>query len=382
VTTSDAYRQTADQPLPQVVSGAVVAYRLFDIADLVDLARSEELWTAAARGTSQRGRLAATHEKAVAFGVAPVTLPLKTIDLDLAGVHRTAQVSARLFEFGAVSIAVHVPLADLGWAAFREAVNALHGQFGPGMDGPWQEWLASLRETVAPALTRPNATVLEEDYLVVLVNSLDTPVRGTDLIDRLDLASLLAGEDRALSAQARASLLQQAYSYYADDLVLLTWDRAFVYEPRGDSDVLDVLEVANAQLLEMRYYDSLLDAELARMYVHLGEMRRGQGPFMARRYATLARRLRATVAEVTELTEKVENALKVTEDVYLARVYSAALGLFRVAAVGATVQRKLAIIRESYTALYEEAAGSRGTLLELLIIMLISVEIFLTLVRY
>ena len=71
---------------------------------------------------------------------------------------------------------------------------------------------------------------------------------------------------------ARQDLLRQRFSYYTDDLVALTWDRAFIYEPRGDSDVMDVLEVANAQLLEMRYYDELqddelLDDELPRMYV-------------------------------------------------------------------------------------------------------------------
>ena len=48
--------------------------------------------------------------------------------------------------------------------------------------------------------------------------------------------------------------------------MVLTWDRAFIYEPRQESDVADVLEVANAQLVEMRYYDELLDAELPRMY--------------------------------------------------------------------------------------------------------------------
>ena len=41
----------------------------------------------------------------------------------------------------------------------------------------------------------------------------------------------------------------------------------------------------------------------------------------ARRFADLARRLYTMVAEVTELTEKVDNALQVTEDVYLARIY-------------------------------------------------------------
>ena len=71
---------------------------------------------------------------------------------------------------------------------------------------------------------------------------------------------------RPLSDGARADLLRQRFSYYTDDLVVLTWDRAFIYEPRGDSDVADVLEIANAQLLEMRYYDELLDDELPRMY--------------------------------------------------------------------------------------------------------------------
>ncbi|MFW9331552.1 hypothetical protein ACN9OR_12145, partial [Glaesserella parasuis] len=93
------------------------------------------------------------------------------------------------------------------------------------------------------------------------------------------------------------------------------------------------------QLLEMRYYDELLDAELPRMYDLVEATRRL--PLAPRRYAKLARRLYALVAEVTELTEKVDNALQVTEDVYLARVYTAALDLFRVRAVGAAVDRKL-----------------------------------------
>ena len=54
--------------------------------------------------------------------------------------------------------------------------------------------------------------------------------------------------------------------------------------------------------------------------------------------------------------------LQVTEDVYLARVYAAAMELFRVPNVSAAVDRKLAIIRETYTALHSEAAGSRAEL--------------------
>ena len=151
-------------------------------------------------------------------------------------------------------------------------------------------------------------------------------------------------------------------------------------EPRRDSDVADVLEVANAQLLELRYYDELLDDELPAMYARV-EAARGTKPlFAARRFAALARRLYTLVAEVTELTEKVDNALQVTEDVYLARIYASALELFRVPRLGAAVDRKLAIIRDTYTALYDEASGSRAEFLELAIIVLIVIEIGLALI--
>jgi Holliday junction resolvasome RuvABC endonuclease subunit len=101
----------------------------------------------------------------------------------------------------------------------------------------------------------------------------------------------------------------------------------------------------------------------------------------SRRFSRLARRLYTLVAEVTELTEKVDNALQVTEDVYLARIYAAALDLFRVRVVSAAVDRKLAIIRDTYAALYEEASSGRAALMELAVVVLIVVEIVLALVR-
>jgi uncharacterized Rmd1/YagE family protein len=46
------------------------------------------------------------------------------------------------------------------------------------------------------------------------------------------------------------------------------------------------------------------------------------------------------------------------------------------------VDRKLAIIRDTYAALYEEASGKRGELLELAIIVLIVVEIAIAILRH
>jgi hypothetical protein len=365
-----------------VTAGSILAYRLFDVAYAIDLAKAEQIWARTVRTGSSRGRLTTSPPKAIAFGVPPVALDMGTLALPLPEGSLQATVTARLYDFGVISIALRVAVTDLSWAAFSQRLNAIDRAVGLApATALWTQLLDRVRKGVGEALVRPIPSPLEEDYLIGVANTFSEPMTAEALIGRLDLIPLLSGEQRPLSEGARRDLLRHRYSYYTDDMVVLTWDRAFLYEPRGDTDVIDVLEVANAQLLEMRYYDELLDAELPRMYDLVEATRRRWALPGARRFADLARRLYTMVAEVTELTEKVDNALQVTEDVYLARIYAAALELFRVPTVSAAVDRKLSIIRDTYTALYDEAHSSRSEWLEIVILVLIFVEIILAVVR-
>jgi hypothetical protein len=364
----------------KIVAGHILALRLFDVAYAIDLPRAQILLARHVSGQAVRSRLATTPPKAVAFDVPPLNVTLDLVVLDLDGVAVEAALTARLYDFGAVTLALRVPGAGLEWEGFSARVNAVDRVLED--TAFWDTRLEALRRTLAEALLRPSTSRLTEDYLIGVVHQFDPAPSAAEMLDRLDLVPLLSGETRPLSNAARADLLRSRFSYYADDLVVLTWDRAFIYEPRGESDVADVLEVANAQLLEMRYYDELLDAELPAMYDMVEGARRGLNVLAARRYAGLARRLYTLVAEVTELTEKVDNALQVSEDVYLARVYAAALDGFRVPTFSAAVHRKLAIIRDTYTALYDEASAARSEIMEAAIVLLIVVELVLALVRH
>ena len=85
-----------------------------------------------------------------------------------------------------------------------------------------------------------------------------------------DIAQLLRGERELLSTQEREEALRHRLSYLAGDLVVVTWSAAFIYDT--EANVLatqDILEFANSQLLQFRYYDRLLDDELTRIYAHL-----------------------------------------------------------------------------------------------------------------
>jgi len=366
-----------------IAAGSITVLRMLDIAYAIDLARVETLWTVHTNASASRARLHATPAKAMAFGDPPVALQLAPMRLDFGQGALECGVTASFYAFGAVALSIAVPLRDLRWSQLLQLNNAIARRIGPGSeDTLWSSLLQSLIAVVRPALEKPSATQLREDYAIVLLSDLGEPLSAEALMSRADLVPLLSGEERGLSESARQELLRQKFSYYTDDLVVLTWDRAFVYEPRGDSDVLDVLEVANAQLLELRYYDELLDAELPRMYDQVEGARHAIALLAARQFANLARLLYTLVAEVTELTEKIDNTLQVTEDVYLARVYGAALTLFRVPSVASAVDRKLSIIRDTYSALYEEASSRRAELLEIAIVVLIVVEIILALKQW
>jgi hypothetical protein len=360
----------------RVVSGAVIASRLFDVADSIDLTKSEILWAQQARPAGMRSRLTFTSPKAVAFGVPPLEITLPEVPVLLDGEPFRAEATARLYDFGVVRLALQVAADGLAWTDFTQRVFAVDRAVGPASETTiWHDLLGQLSAVFDAAYLRRAPSFLEEDYLVGTVQAFDTAPSAEDLLQLIDLVPLLSGEQRPLSADVRHELLKHRFSYYADDLAVLTWDRAFVYEPRGDSDVIDVIDIANAQLLEMRYYQRLLDAELPRMYDSVEAMRRNSRLLATRRYANLARRLYSLVGEVTELREKLDNALQITEGVYLARVYAAALDLFRVPEVSAAVDRKLATIRDTYAALYDEASAARGAVMEAVIVVLIMVEV-------
>ncbi len=363
--------------LLHIQAGALIAHRLLDVADAIDLAHAETLWLSHAGRESRRTRLSTVSANELDFGVPPVLLTLPELSIHIDGQAMRAEMTARLHDFGAIVIALRVDASELSWDEFVQRCNALDRATAP--QTLWHQVLREVLDVIQPALQRPTSEHLEEDYLFAVVDRFQQPMTAAQIQSQADLAALLSGETRPLSPQEAAELTRQAFSYFADDLVVVTWDRAFIHEPRRDSDVIDIIEVANAQLLEMRYYDELLDAELTTMYDLVANARGGLSLLASRRAARLARRLYGLVAEITGLTEKVENSLQVTEDVYLARVYGAALDLFRVPKLSAAVDRKLAIIRDTYTALYDEASARRAELLELAIVLLIVFEIVLAL---
>jgi hypothetical protein len=363
------------------VDGGATVYRLFDVGYSITLDKANELL-----GGSTRGRLRPVRGEARAIQIRnpPLFASLGSCDVCIGDATRAATLSANLFDFGVCSLQLRIPAPNgLSWADFSEFGSAVGSaaEIGAIMDRE----LRVLLDRIVQAIDRPGVTPLSEEYIVFRIdrmNSSDTAIPASARLSDDQLVSLLLGERRPLSASARRELVPHRFSYYDDDLTVLTWDNALVVEPRTDDrDVEYVLEFANAQLLELRMYDLQLDAEIPALYDRVEATRAKRRLRLSGHFQTVLSDLQTKVADITETVERVENALKVTDDVYLARIYAAALDLFRERAWRRGIERKLGILRETYAMLNSEAQATRAELLEVAIVVLIVAELLLGLLR-
>ena len=351
-------------------------YRLFDVADAVDLARAE----AAVSAPKSRLRLeGAQSGSALEFPRPPLHLGLGSREIRLTSGARTADASAHVYDYGVVSIRYRLPIPP--GASMRDLVQLAEELFvepTPALDAEARREADELARALGAALERPHAWDGLESYQVFFVRRFEGGVaRAADLVAQAPIAELLLGEtsEVPLSKAEREDVLSHHHTYLEDDLAVLHWNSALVVEPSGVEDIPDLLEFATAHLLELRYYDALLDRELHRIY---DEIEAGGSPvanILTRRYRRLQRETAALLLELSEMIERLENAVKIVGDFYLARLYLSAVRRFRLPAWQESVLRKQKLVADVNDLIGDAADTSRSELLEIAIIALIVFEI-------
>ncbi|HTE45576.1 MAG TPA: hypothetical protein VK636_10060 [Gemmatimonadaceae bacterium] len=365
------------------VDGSVTFYRLHDVGYAIALDQAATLLGDRTTGRAVPGR---TEARAIQIRNPPLVVSLGSHEITVNGATHRGLFSAHVFDFAVCSLQLRIAApAGLTWSAFAELGAALEAS--PALSGAFDRALADLLVAITPAVERPERARVHEDYKVYRIDRVhrgDAKAAGSvaELVSDEQLLSLLFDERRTVSAAARRELIPYRFSYYEDDLAALSWESAVIVEPRSeDRDVEYVLEFANAQLLELRIFDSQLDAELPSLYDRIAFARTKRRPRLAGRFRTVLADLQTRVADITETVERVENALRVTNDVYLARIYAAALELFREKDWRRGVERKLETLRGTYGMLSAESQAARAELLEIAIVVLIVAELVIALLH-
>jgi hypothetical protein len=353
-----------------MLSGYVTAFYLFDIGDAIDLKRVAETIDAS---TTTRLSTKPPSPIYLQYQQPPVVIDAAAIG---AGEVEGFRARFKAFDYGVVSVALTRALPD-AWDELLDAGLRWHDNaaLASGAERLCRELLSRVQHAVA----RPRSGLLSEDYLVftLLTDSAGEPAEVLVGSQGTLIAQLLRGEREPLSAQEREEVLRHRISYYTTDMVIATWSSAFVCDtPQGASGVLEILEFANSQLLEFRYYDQLLDSELARVYARL-QSDNWRRTLIPRRHARAARQVHSLFIDVNELTDKTENALKIAGDVYVARIFGLTAARLGLDQWKANVREKLETVDDIYRFAIERTSMARGEFLELLVVLLILFEIVL-----
>jgi hypothetical protein len=357
--------------MPDTLSGLVTALYLFDVAEAIDLGTVK-------RQLGENAAVAKLDEKSAGpvrlyYQQPPVIVDGPTVGVaDIDGF----RVRVKFYDYGVISLMLSRPfqgawtdLAVLGQAFIEseplenDATRACH----------------AIVERIKPALSRLRTSFLSEDYFVFAVTSREPVPSADDLVVRhgREIAQLLRGERQDLSADERDRILRNQLSYFADDLVIPAWNAAFVYDTEPALfAAIEIFEYANSQLLQYRYHDDVLETELNKLYVELNRPR-WSDRISGRRHTRAARHVQSLVIDINELTDRTENTVKFTGDIYSARLFGAVaerLGLDR---WKNNVKEKLQTLDDIHRFAVERTATSHANLLEAAIVFILVLELAL-----
>lgn len=347
----------------------------FDIAEAVDLEKLRSLLGPQAAPRSP-GFVHLAPEYAQAQ-YPPLEESLETLVLPSG---EKLDVKIKYYWFGVAAVHLATP--------FQCDLDCLSGESYRWMNAPEVEKAAEdlLRdrlERFRPGLIKPSTKWLDEDYLVIDIQSAQhadgRAPTGAELLEQYGdaLTQLVRGELTPLSATERDEILRGALSYYPTDLIVAGWAAALVYDkPDATSAIIDLLEYANTQLLEFRYYDELLTTLLSNVYSSL----EGRESFLSRwRLPRRAGRLNRLRLDIMDLAERTEYAVKFISDTYYARVYRLISSRIGVEDYRALVSEKLKTAGELYDFMVAQFNERRMFVLELVVAVLVALDVILLL---
>jgi hypothetical protein len=279
----------------------------------------------------------------------------------------------KFYDYGVVSVIYQIPFAG-DW----DALVQLSARWVWDVDfaSRVEPIVRAALERSAGALVKPYARWLSEDYFIFHVRDAPGNPSAAELMaaNAHRIAQVVRGDRLALSDGECREVMQSQISYYAQDLAVIGWNAAFLYDTSlGAQTAIQLLEYANSQLLEFRHYDELLTGVLDDVYDQLAE-RRGR---LARwRLARRASDLHRVLLEIGELTEHADNAIKFLSDMFAARLYRVAAAKVGVPDYKNLVAEKLKTAEALHQDMTEQFNESRAFFLEVIVVLILLIELY------
>lgn len=362
----------------KIKEGKVYIYFAFDISSEIQLERLEKVF--GKKPVESQIQYTKLTPKYIKYAMPPYLITIGQKEIELAENNkRTFKITAKLYDFGVVSLRFSTPFSG----SFDELADlSSHLVDNEILEKEAIKQIERIRKELSEVLVKPVEKPEYEDYIIFVAKEFDRKVNVTEITSEHGgkIAAVLRSETSDLSDEQVKDTLKSSVSYFKDDVVFVDWNAAFIYDPRDSLDTLEVLEYANIELLELTTYDAILDKEIDIAYDKISPSRLtwwiALDPF-----STTLNRLEEVKLDVTQVIERVENALKLVGDPYLAKVYNAASESFKLGKWKESLSRKLDIIEGFYNTVVNRIQNVRMLILEALIVLLFVVDIAMYLVK-
>jgi hypothetical protein len=362
----------------EALRGSVLVMIQFDVCEEIRLDVLRNIFGARTEQVPFKN----TAPSYVRYQRTPVVENIEPLTLD-SGERLEGQI--KYFDYGVVSLVFELPFAgdwdDLIQLSCRWTSDTNFETLASRI-------LRQKLERAAPALikpydpkanpAKPDGDWLQEDYFIFHVREIygATTTTASDLLAAQGekIAQVVRGEITVLSEGERQEILLSRMSYYPNDLAVIGWNAAFIYDtPAGAETAIQLLQYANSQLLEFRHYDELLTTELEKVYDFLDVG--GTGLWSRWRTARAASKLHTVLLDVNELTERADNAIKFLSDMFSARLYKLCAAKVGVPDYQDLVNEKLKTAEDLYRFMVEQFNQSRAFVLELMVVVILIIEL-------
>jgi hypothetical protein len=354
------------RPQASALTGTVFVLIQFDVCEEIKLTRLSEIISARAISQPRMKHPAPSY---IRYQRPPIMEPIEPLVLE-SGERLHGEI--KYYDYGVLSVVFQLPFTG-DW----ETLVRLASRWVWDVDfsAHASRIVKQRLERAAPALVKPYKEWLSEDYFVFHVREIAELPTATELLQRQGplVAQIVRGEHTRLAESESNEVLQSRISFYPNDLAVIGWNAAFLYDTVAGAEMaIQLLEYANSQLLEFRHYDELLTLELESVYTSL---EKGTGFFRRWRMARSANALYSRLLEVMELTEHADNAIKFLSDMFAARLYRLAAAKVGVPDYKNLVTQKLDTAGDLYRFMVDQFNQSRAFLLESAVVIILVIEL-------
>jgi hypothetical protein len=360
---------------PTVLRGILHVFVAFDWGEEIALDKVHALVPTEPHALPRRRRTPSS----VGFRPPPLRFVLSPPVLEVPELGRPAMTAeATVFDFAAVSVALHVP-----FETSAEALVRLAGHLAQP-----DAWLSAARTAVEPLFRKLYPAIanpqwqddLSEEYFVFQFPPGEPlPLENMARHESDWLAGLLRLESEPLSSEEIDEATKHYLTYYPWDLFVPDWAAACLVDEDCD-ETLHAIEFANLQLLEYRHIDNRLDVNLAQAYGLIHKTVVSRWPLWGGTHKAL-RAIGELKVEANGLFERTGNVLKLVGDQYLARVYRLLATRFHLKEWERNIQRKLEVISGVYEVISDQSEATRTEFLEVIVVVLIIIEVVVALVK-